>query len=135
MAGGAGPAGGLKPVAPAACPLQQDQAPIGVVTDPLQGRQSSSRQGRGQGGGVAEGAGVLQQPVAHQRIARQEGATAAEGLAEGAADQAHPRQAMAETPTPWPQHPQGMGLIQQQGRPMAPAELRHAGHIGAGALH
>jgi len=78
---------------------------------------------------------MLQQPVPHRGVARQEGPAAAKGLPEGAADQADLPNPVAQAPAPVAEDPQAVGFIQQQRGPMVGAELGHGGHIGRAALH
>ena len=135
LPGWARPASRLQPVPPALGAIEQLAGPLRLLLDLPQGRQRCCGQGRGQGCGVAVGAGVLQQPLPHQRLARQKGAAAAKGFAEGAADQAHASQAGAQAAAAWAQHTQGMGFIQEQGGFVALAQGTEPLCIGGGALH
>ncbi len=120
---------------PAQATLQQPGPKVGALLQQIKGGQGCRRQGRGQGGGVTEGAGALQQPVAEQIAAGQEGTAAAEGLAEGTAHQMHPLQPMGQAAPAGAQQAQGMGLIDQQQGRMALAKGRQRRQIGAAALH
>lgn len=134
-AGGPGPARGFDGVAPAGGSLRQGQAHGRRGLEVMEGRQGAGRQRRGEGGGVAEGAAALQQPVAHQGVGGEEGAAAAEGLAEGAAHDRHGAEAMGEAAAAGAEHAEGMGLIHQQGRVVTEAEGRQGGDGRAGAFH
>ncbi len=135
LAGRAPPTRGLEAIPPAPGPPQQGGALAGIGLEQLQGRLGRGRQWRRQGGGVAEGAGALQQPVAHGAIGGEEGPAGAEGLAEGAADQAHPRQAPGQAAATGAEQPEGVGFIHQQQGAELLAGRGDAGQVGAGALH
>jgi len=125
-------------IAPALRPLQQ--IGLGRFADFAALDQPQAREGAGgqrwrQGGGVAEGTAALQQPFHHHLAAGQERPAAAEGLAEGTADQGDRANVVTQSPASRTQHSQGVGLIQQQRRPEALAKGGQSRHVGAGALH
>jgi hypothetical protein len=78
---------------------------------------------------------VLQQPFSQDAIGGQEGTTAAKSLAQGAADQGDSRQIPGQAPATGPEHPEGMGLIEQQQGIEAAAQGRQRSYIRAGAVH
>ena len=57
---------------------------------------------------------MLQQPFTQDAIGGQEGTTAAKSLAQGAADQGDSRLIPGQAPATGSEHPEGMGLIEQQ---------------------
>ena len=129
------PAGLLQPIAPAQRPRLQGRGHGRLFLQQLQGRQGGGGQGRGQGRGIAKGTGALQQPLPNDPIAGQEGAAAAEGLAEGATDQADPLQSVGQAAAARPEHPEGMGLVDDQQGAVGPAHGGNGGKIGTRALH
>lgn len=127
--------GGFEAITPTLRSPQQGDALVSIGLELLQGRQGRGRQWRSQGGGVAESAGALQQPLAHDSIGREEGTASAEGFAEGAAHQAHSRQAPGQPAAAGAKHSQGMGFVHQQQGAELLAGRGDAGQIGGGSFH
>ena len=125
----------LQPIPQVVCPLQQGNPLRFQQRQTPQGRQGRGRQTWCEGRGVAVAAAKLQQVVPEDPVHRHHRAAAAQGLAEGAHHHLHVGLAPRQAATLLAQHPQGVGFVQHQQRPVAVAEVGQSRNIRTGGFH